>query len=372
MSRLLFTGSLIILCLQMANVQADIPAQTSSEVRKIIRATQNSPYCGVYCMYACLKMFNKDVELADLLEPRYVGSPSGSTQKELIRLAHDHGVNAKAMEGLTLEALRHSSIPIILHVKDHRRGKKYRHWVLYLGMENGKARILDPTSGVALAPMSRLLARWGGMGILISEHPQSSLSSTWVVWRNLLGVSLLFVVAVWCVRLLLERMRGRISPKIGRKTSLLFQCAGLVVFSILLGIGFHLINGSGFLRNPLAVRDVQRRYHSTFLPKLTTEDVKKLLDSKNAVVVDARMQRDFQSGHLPGAISLPVNASDAEREQIMSDLPCSKQVVIYCQSSGCGYAQEVADVLSDYGYDRISLYPGGWLEWEKNLNNLSK
>jgi rhodanese-related sulfurtransferase len=312
-------------------------------------------------------MMNKDVSLGDLLEPEYIGSFSGSTQKELVLASQDHHIHAEAVQGLTLEALRHSSVPIILHVKDNRRSRRFNHWVLYLGMEGDKARILDPSYGVERMSMARLLARWGGVGILVSEHPQHRLSTTWVVWRDLGGVCLLFVIAAACIRFLVERNENHVSVMAGRSGALALPCAILLMGSIVLGVGFNLAVGSGLLRNPVAVGDVQRRYHSTFLPKLTVEEVRGLLGNEDVVFVDARRRRDFRKGHLPRAVSMPVNASMDERDRIMDGLPNSKRIVVYCQSSGCGYAQEVADILSVHGYDRISLYPGGWREWKTQL-----
>lgn len=47
-----------------------------------------------------------------------------------------------------------------------------------------------------------------------------------------------------------------------------------------------------------------------------------------AVLLDVRTPGEFNSGHIEGAINIPVN----ELESRMSELPADKEVVVYCRS----------------------------------------
>lgn len=356
---------LTIVCLGSACIAGAETPQEGSLQQQSRDGIQSGPYCGVYCVYACLDMFGKGLELTNLLEPEYVGSPLGSTKEELVRAVRDHGAYAVAVDGLTVESLRHSAHPLILHVKDGRRGRKYTHWLLYLGVQDGKARVLDPPHTLELVSFAELLSRWGGTGILVTEQPQHHVLTTWVVWRDLLILSALIASAVVSVGIVARRMATGAVRRIRPGMSMSIQCATLVVSSIIVGVCYHAVAETGFWLNRRAVRHVQRRYYSTFLPKLTAGQVVRLLRRKDVVLVDARKRRDYQNGHIRGAVSIPVNASDSERAQLLRSVPRTKQIVVYCQSSGCTYAQEVADALLVDGYKRISLYPGGWQEWKQ-------
>lgn len=49
---------------------------------------------------------------------------------------------------------------------------------------------------------------------------------------------------------------------------------------------------------------------------------------KGAVLVDVRTEQEFQSGHIEGAINIPVQVL----EQRLSELPKDKEIVVYCRS----------------------------------------
>jgi len=59
-------------------------------------------------------------------------------------------------------------------------------------------------------------------------------------------------------------------------------------------------------------------------PRITIEELKKRM--AEAVVVDVRSAGQFQSGHIPGALSIPLDQIDAHA----NDLAKSKLVVTYC------------------------------------------
>ena len=79
--------------------------------------------------------------------------------------------------------------------------------------------------------------------------------------------------------------------------------------------------------------------------------------------VDARYARDFQSGHLKGAVSLPVDANDNQFRAVTKDLARTRRVVVYAQSRGCPYARSVAGRLVEDGFRNVTIFRGGWTEW---------
>ena len=112
----------------------------------------------------------------DFLKPAYVGSYNGSTLGELRQAVRSHGGYAEAMEQLTAASLQASSHPIILHVRRPGHNAPYAHWVLFLGVEQGKARIVDPPTAVQLIPFADLLSLWDGVGLVVSREPVNAWS----------------------------------------------------------------------------------------------------------------------------------------------------------------------------------------------------
>ena len=52
---------------------------------------------------------------------------------------------------------------------------------------------------------------------------------------------------------------------------------------------------------------------------------------------------------------------------VIAQIAKDSEIVIYCQSSGCPYAQIVTKKLLEHGYSDISIFKGGWVEWEEKM-----
>lgn len=131
---------------------------------------------------------------------------------------------------------------------------------------------------------------------------------------------------------------------------------------------------------------------ATFTPRsqprtrLTTSDVRALLGSSDAVLLDARAPAEYRGhqgnsrrlGHIPGAVNVPVAAMTTpvtgrfrDGEEIRSvlnraNVSRARRSVCY-DSSGIG-AAKLAFVLTLLGHDDVALYDGGWAEWGDRLD----
>lgn len=74
-------------------------------------------YCGIYCLYAVMKLSDINVGPTELLKPEYIGSHRGSSLAELKKAAQDNGLYAIPVGKLTTRELRQSPYPVILHIK---------------------------------------------------------------------------------------------------------------------------------------------------------------------------------------------------------------------------------------------------------------
>jgi rhodanese-related sulfurtransferase len=151
-----------------------------------------------------------------------------------------------------------------------------------------------------------------------------------------------------------------------RLLNAVFQSIALTCVSFAMGIGLHVIDDAGLLRSRASARYVAAANISHFFPKLTYDEARQFLNQRSGVIIDARYPDSFQAGHLAGAINIPVNASSAERRERLQGVPRGTPLLVYCQSGSCEYDEYLATLLAHDGYETISLYPGGWMEWEEH------
>jgi rhodanese-related sulfurtransferase len=98
-----------------------------------------------------------------------------------------------------------------------------------------------------------------------------------------------------------------------------------------------------------------------------------IVEEKKTPIFDARYVRDYQYGTIPGAKTLSINSSLDERQRQMQGIGKEQRIVVFCQSSGCGYADEVAQFLKFNKYNHhVVIYRGGYREWEKHEKKRGK
>ena len=90
------------------------------------------------------------------------------------------------------------------------------------------------------------------------------------------------------------------------------------------------------------------------LDAVTKEELKKRLRNKNVLVLDVRPPEEFDAGHIPGALSIPV----AELKRRLRELPKNKEIVAYCRGQYCSFAPEAVRYLTGKGYDAKLLRDG--------------
>ncbi|MBY0231852.1 MAG: hypothetical protein K2W96_21430 [Gemmataceae bacterium] len=306
------------------------------------------PYCGIYCAYAALRSHGLAVRFDDLVSPDTVGSFQGSTAAELVRAAEGAGGKAVIVENLNAAALRGATQPVILHVRRPGYRTAYAHWVLFLGVEGGMARIVDPPHPVEELSFAELLSLWDGVGIVVGKESADTLSpraGAWTAQATWLlvafgGLALLrFLPRRWIVSLL-----------------------ALPVLALAFAAIQHSLP-DGMIRSRHALGQVVGKHFEPDLPKVSITEAKSLHRKSRTVFLDARSPEAFKRGHIPGAVNLPIFAGLAERRRILETIKPGQRVVVYCQSEHCRWGESVAADLAARGGAEVVLYPGGWNEW---------
>jgi rhodanese-related sulfurtransferase len=82
------------------------------------------------------------------------------------------------------------------------------------------------------------------------------------------------------------------------------------------------------------------------------------ISDRNVVVLDVRPGEEYRAGHIPGALSVPVDALQAA----LQTLPKDKEIIAYCRGPYCVFSDEAVRILSAQGY-RASRLTEGFPEW---------
>jgi hydroxyacylglutathione hydrolase len=77
---------------------------------------------------------------------------------------------------------------------------------------------------------------------------------------------------------------------------------------------------------------------------------------KDWVIVDVRARGEWESGHIPGSLNLPLT----ELDQRLSELP-RRPLLVHCQTGG--RAAIASSLLRARGFSDTHWFPGGFAEW---------
>lgn len=92
---------------------------------------------------------------------------------------------------------------------------------------------------------------------------------------------------------------------------------------------------------------------------ITQESAKDMMDQQDVIVLDVREQEEYDSGHIPGAVLLPVNA--IAEDSAAAVIPEKDSVVlVYCRSGN--RSKTASKELAELGYTQVYEF-GGIQTW---------
>ena len=94
------------------------------------------------------------------------------------------------------------------------------------------------------------------------------------------------------------------------------------------------------------------------LEPVTFKELRRLMLEDGVTVVDVRPLEEYQAGHIPGALSLPV----PELKRRLRELPKNREVIAYCRGRYCLYSLDAVTLLRRHGY-RARRAHDGLPEW---------
>jgi len=91
---------------------------------------------------------------------------------------------------------------------------------------------------------------------------------------------------------------------------------------------------------------------------VSRERLAERLEAGEVLVLDVRPQEEFAAGHLPGAVSAPVD----ELPQRIHDFPNDREIVVYCRGPYCAFSHVAVELLRQEGF-RARRLEDGLPEW---------
>ena len=93
--------------------------------------------------------------------------------------------------------------------------------------------------------------------------------------------------------------------------------------------------------------------------QITQEAAKEMMDTQEVVILDVREQHEYDSGHIPGAVLLPVGTiTEDTAAAVIDDLDAV--VLVYCRSGN--RSKTASQALIDLGYTKVYEF-GGINDW---------
>ena len=92
---------------------------------------------------------------------------------------------------------------------------------------------------------------------------------------------------------------------------------------------------------------------------ITAEEAKQIMDTEEGyIILDVREQDEYDAGHIPNAVLLPLDDIKAKAHVVLPDK--DQLILVYCRSGR--RSKLAAEALAELGYTNIKEF-GGILDW---------
>jgi rhodanese-related sulfurtransferase len=161
---------------------------------------------------------------------------------------------------------------------------------------------------------------------------------------------------------ILEKARAQIKSLIQREMERVGRASlpSLIMILVLATVVGVLFNFASPQRIPLLPEVLFRTASAT----VDAPEAKSLLDSAEAVLVDARPKELYDRKHIKGAINIPSALFDIIYAMKLADLDEDKEIIVYGRHISKRYDEEVAYRLKQQDHENVRVLAGGLHAWE--------
>lgn len=110
------------------------------------------------------------------------------------------------------------------------------------------------------------------------------------------------------------------------------------------------------------VRDVVQRYFGErdSMEPIFRNELQRRIQQGEVIVLDVRPAEEYEAGHIPGAVSVPLS----ELKRRLEEIPPDREVVAYCRGPYCVLSVEAVALLRKAGRQALRL-ADGFPEWRE-------
>ncbi len=316
----------------------------------------SSAHCGLYSLAIAAARLKKRIPIDQLVTGTWSNLQVGSSADDLLRASKEFGLHAEVVRFADLNMLGVLGVPAVIHSGNSYQVEGVSHWmaILEVDIPNRKALLADLPHKPQWLTEAELLAWWDGTAILISDRP----INLGQIVKSRLGflISLAIVLGLLLGISLLLRLIGAA----GRPA---LEVAVLVLTAAVLGAAWTIWIPAAYSKNPdaraMLTGKTSELQMGNWLTELWQWDTAWVTDDET-VIVDARLPKDFYGGHAIGAINLPVDCSVMELKLVWERVRVARRVIVYCQSSQCGYSHQVGSLLHAMGVEEVVIFRPGY------------
>ncbi|MFN2221743.1 MAG: rhodanese-like domain-containing protein [Chloroflexota bacterium] len=94
-------------------------------------------------------------------------------------------------------------------------------------------------------------------------------------------------------------------------------------------------------------------------PEVNVQTVAEVKDREDVYVLDVREQSEYDAGHIPGVVLLPLGQIPSR----LGEIPTDKTVIVTCRTGN--RSGQAVDFLRQNGFDNVHNMLGGIVAWEQ-------
>lgn len=119
---------------------------------------------------------------------------------------------------------------------------------------------------------------------------------------------------------------------------------------------------AGAVQNPVQIHgaQVQPTPSLSSAKRITREEAQQLVKQGKAVYIDVRSTMSYASGHIKGALSLPLS----QLIDRLREVPPNKMLITYCACVEEHTAAVAVIRLNQHGLKNAAALVGGWNDWK--------
>ncbi len=97
---------------------------------------------------------------------------------------------------------------------------------------------------------------------------------------------------------------------------------------------------------------------------VTTQQLQKLIESGNDIIIDARNAEIYGKGYIPSAINIPF-VDVFNYMETLNSLSRDKLIIVYCEGINCDLSKKLIEFMRDMHFTKIFDYHEGYEGWIK-------